>query len=205
MRPSVAPAGQQTVSEHQQRIGEYRRLRTFDAATGERLARFLEDAARRLERTAALLARARAWLRDEHVLAPADSVLRRAVGAARHNARALLTDRMAERLSASMRNRLDALVAVDDDQPHSPCTASRPVTRPHKHEQIVNVLLEGPSSNRCDLARASLGQLEDLDGRPRRRWQQYYTISRRKRMLWVIALPFQMGAGVPGAPDPPTR
>ena len=115
MRPSVAPARQQTVSEHQQRIGEYRRLRTFDAATGERLARFLEDAARRLERTASLLARARAWLRDEHVLAPADSVLRRAVGAARHNA------------------------------------------RPPTHEHIVNVLLEGPSSNRCDLARASLG------------------------------------------------
>ena len=84
------------------------------------MARFLEDEALRLERTASRLARARAWLRDEHVLAPADSVLRRAVGAARHNARALLTDRMAERLSASMRNRLDALVAVDDDQPHSP-------------------------------------------------------------------------------------
>ena len=26
-----------------------------------------------------------------------------------------------------------------------------PVTRPHKHEQIVNVLLEGPSSNSFDL------------------------------------------------------
>ena len=70
---------QQTVSEHQQRIGEYLRLRAFDAAAGERLARFLEDEALRLERIASLLARARAWLRD-----------------------------------------LDALVAVDDDQPHSP-------------------------------------------------------------------------------------
>ena len=47
-------------------------------------------------------------------------MLRRAVGAARHKARALLTDRMAERLSVPMRTRLDALVAVDDDQPHSP-------------------------------------------------------------------------------------
>ena len=55
-----------------------------------RLARFLEDEALRLDRTASLLARARGWLRDEHVLAPADSVLRRAVGAARHKARALL-------------------------------------------------------------------------------------------------------------------
>ena len=75
---------QQTVSEHQQRIGEYLRLGAFDAAAGERLTRFLEDEALRLERTASLLARARTWLRDEHVLAPADSVLRRAVGAARH-------------------------------------------------------------------------------------------------------------------------
>ena len=90
---------QQTVSEHQQRIGDYLRLRTFDTAAGERLARFLEDEALRLDRTASLLARARGWLRDEHVLAPADSVLRRAVGAARHKARALLTQRMAERLS----------------------------------------------------------------------------------------------------------
>ena len=111
---------QQTVSEHQQRIGEYLRLGAFDAAVGERLARFLEDEALRLERTASLLARARAWLRDEHVLAPADSVLRRAIGAARHKARTLLTQRMAERLSAPMRDRLDALIAVDDDQPHSP-------------------------------------------------------------------------------------
>ena len=112
---------QQTVSEHQQRIGEYLRLRTWDTAAGERLARFLEDEALRLERTASLLARARVWLRDEHVLAPSDSVLRRAIGAARNKARdTVLTERMAERLSAPMRDRLDALVAVDGDQPHSP-------------------------------------------------------------------------------------
>ena len=116
---------QQTVSEYQQRIDEYLRLRTFDAVAGERLARFLEDEALRLERTASLLARSRAWLRDEHVLAPADFVLRRAVGAARHKARALLTQRMAERLSAPMRARRDALVAVGDDHPHSPLHQSK--------------------------------------------------------------------------------
>ena len=74
----------------------------------------------RLDRTGSLLARARSWLRDEHVLAPADSALRRAVGGARQKARALLTQRMTERLSAAMRDRLDALVAVGDDDPHSP-------------------------------------------------------------------------------------
>ena len=101
---------QQTVSEHQQRIGQYLRLHTFDTAAGERLAQFLEDEALRLKRTTSLLARARDWLRDEHILAPADSMLRRAVGAARNKTRALLTQRMAERLSSSIRDRLDALV-----------------------------------------------------------------------------------------------
>ena len=61
---------QQTVSEHQQ----------FDIAGGEQLTRFLESEALRLDRTGSLLARARGWLRDEHVLAPADSVLRRTRG-----------------------------------------------------------------------------------------------------------------------------
>ena len=56
---------QQTVSAHQRRIGQYLRLRTFDTAAGERLARFLEDEALRLDRTGSLLARARSWLRDE--------------------------------------------------------------------------------------------------------------------------------------------
>ena len=107
---------QQTVSKHQQRIGQYLRLGAFDTVGSERLARFLEDEALRIERTGALLAQARAWLRDEHILAPADSVLRRAAGAARHKARTLLTQRMAERLSVSMRNRLDALVAAGGDR-----------------------------------------------------------------------------------------
>ena len=48
-------------------------------------------------------------VRDEHVLAPGDSVLRRAVGAARHHARARLPPRMAARLSAPMRDRLGVL------------------------------------------------------------------------------------------------
>lgn len=48
---------QQTVSEHQQRSGQYLRLRAFATAAGERLARFLEDEALRLDRPGSLLAR----------------------------------------------------------------------------------------------------------------------------------------------------
>ena len=110
---------QQTVSEHQKRIGQYLRLRVFDADAGDRLPRFLEGEALRLDRTASLLARARAWLRDERVLAPADSLLRRAVGSARRTARTLLTEQMTVRLSPVMRDRLDALLDVGEDDPFS--------------------------------------------------------------------------------------
>ena len=109
----------QTVSEHQQRIRSHLKLRAFDADTADELARFLEGEALRLDRTASLLGTARGWLRDERILAPATYVLRRAVGAARQGARTILTDRMAQRLSHTIRERLDALLHVGEDDPFS--------------------------------------------------------------------------------------
>ena len=102
----------QTVSEHQRRTRSHLKLRPFDAGTADELARFLEGEALRLGRTASLLGRARARVRDELVLASAAYVLRCAVGAARLQARTILTDRMAQRLSSPMRERLDALLEV---------------------------------------------------------------------------------------------
>ena len=67
-------------------------------------------------------ARRRCWRAREAgfatntILARAASVPRRAVGAARQKARSLLTPRMAEHLSATMRDGLDALVAVGDER-----------------------------------------------------------------------------------------
>ena len=58
--------------------------------------------------------------RYAHVLAPADSVVRRAVGAARHPSAGAADAAHGRALSAPFRDRLDAQVAVDDDQPHSP-------------------------------------------------------------------------------------
>ena len=46
------------VSEHQRRIGQYLRLRTFDTAAGEQLARFLEDEALRFDRLGLVAERA---------------------------------------------------------------------------------------------------------------------------------------------------
>jgi len=109
----------QTVSEHQQRIRDYLGLHSFDAAAGYDLEQFLEGEALRLDRPAALLARGRTWLQEQRILAPADYTLRRAVGSARHKARTVLMDRMMASLSLSMRERLDALVTVAEDDPFS--------------------------------------------------------------------------------------
>ena len=106
---------QQTVSAHQRRIGQYLRLRTFD----------------RRRRTAGAVPRGRSAAARSHGLAagagaglPSQRTRPRAGrlgaaprgGGARQKAGALLAQCMAERLSASMRNRLDVLVAVGDDE-----------------------------------------------------------------------------------------
>ena len=109
----------QTVSEHQQRIRDYLDLRPFDTTAGDQLDQFLEGEALRLDRSAALLARGRAWLQEQRILVPADSVLRRAVSSARQKARAVLMNRMMACLSASMRERLDELVAVAEAETFS--------------------------------------------------------------------------------------
>ena len=105
----------QTVSEHRQQIREYLSLRPFDDSAAEDLARFLQGEAQRLDRTSSLLARARGRLRDRKILAPGESVLRRAVGSARQAARTAMAERMQACLSPSLRERLDALLGTTDD------------------------------------------------------------------------------------------
>ena len=109
----------QTVSEHQQHIRDYLGLRSFDTAAGYDLEQFLEGEALRLDRSAALLARGRTWLQEQRILAPADYTLRRVIGSARQKARTVLMNRMMACLSLPMRERLDALVAVGEDDPFS--------------------------------------------------------------------------------------
>ena len=109
----------QTVSEHQLHIRDYLGLRSFDTAAGYDLEQFLEGEALRLDRSAALLARGRAWLQEQGILAPADYTLRRVIASARQKARTVLMDRMMACLSLPMRERLDALVAVAEEDPFS--------------------------------------------------------------------------------------
>ena len=109
----------QTVSEHQLYIRDYLGLRPFDATAADQLDQFLEGEALRLDRSGALFSRGRAWLQEQRILVPADYVLHRAVSPARRKARAALTDRMMACLSTSMRECLDALLVVSEDEPFS--------------------------------------------------------------------------------------
>ena len=69
------------------------------------------------------MARGRAWLQEQGILAPADYTLRRAIGPAGQKARTVLMNRMMGSLSLPMRKRLHALVAIAQDDPVS--TANR--------------------------------------------------------------------------------
>ena len=137
----------QTVSAHQQQIREYLILQPFDTQTAADLARFLEGEAQRLDRIGSLLGLARGWMRERHVLAPGDSVLRRAVGSARQAARTAMAERMEEYLSPSVREHLDALFDTAGD----------------KRFSVLNRIKESPSSPSVAGMRRLLARLEIIE------------------------------------------
>ena len=76
---------QKTISEHQERIRQYLGLKRFsqveyDRADGQTaLATFVFEQACRLEQTHALMARVKAFLRQQRILEPADFTLERLI------------------------------------------------------------------------------------------------------------------------------
>ncbi len=103
---------QQTVSRHQIRIREYLGLRSFDPGQARGLEQFLYEESCRLEQTAALLARAQEYLKQEGTVFPAESVLRRIIGEQRRKAREAIAARVANELSREVCERLDQLLEV---------------------------------------------------------------------------------------------
>ena len=78
---------QPTISEHQQTIADYLRLRPFDDVAVTQLEQFIFEEACRLEQAAALTGRAREFLKEQHVLEPAEFRIARIVGEQRSRAR----------------------------------------------------------------------------------------------------------------------
>jgi TnpA family transposase len=103
---------QHTASEHQERIREYLKLTVYSPREAEALERFVFDESSRLEQTASLLARAREFLKERHILFPADSALLRLVGEQRKRAREHIVDKLAVSLSPGVVKALDDLLEV---------------------------------------------------------------------------------------------
>ena len=93
---------QPTISEHQQTIADYLRLRAFDDTAVTQLEQFLFEEACRLEQAAALTGRAREFLKEQRVLEPAEFRIARIVGEQRARAR----EHIFRRIAAAVPKRL---------------------------------------------------------------------------------------------------
>src|SRR3954453_18704409 len=103
---------QHTVSDHQARIRDYLKLAVFDQEQAEALERFVFEESCRLEQTASLVARAREFLKERHVLFPAQSSMLRLVTEQRRRARGHIVTRLAEGLTPGVVKALDDLLEV---------------------------------------------------------------------------------------------
>src|SRR4051812_5590961 len=103
-------ARQHTVSDHQTRIRDYLNLVVFDHEQAEALERFVFEESCRLEQTASLVARARGFLKERHVLFPAESALLRLVTEQRKRARGHIVSTLAEGLTPGVVKTLDDLL-----------------------------------------------------------------------------------------------
>ncbi len=107
-------ARQPTVSDHQARIRDYLKLAAFDHEQAEALERFVFEESCRLEQTASLVARAREFLKERHVLFPAESSLLRLVTEQRKRARGHIVSRLADGLTPGVMKALDDLLEVKE-------------------------------------------------------------------------------------------
>jgi TnpA family transposase len=105
---------QSTLSEHQESIRTYLKLRRFAEAEVQLLEQFLFDEACRLEQTGPLLSRAKQFLREVGILYPADDTLRRLMIAQRQQAREQIFARVTASLAAPLREKLDALLVAGE-------------------------------------------------------------------------------------------
>src|SRR5262249_27069417 len=112
-------ARQHTVSDHQDRIREFLRLTAFGPKQAEALERLVFEGSCGLEQAAALLARARDFLRAQRVLSPAESTLLRLVGDQRKRARESIIAKLVEGLPATVAKTLDRLLEVEEGEPIS--------------------------------------------------------------------------------------
>src|SRR6516165_9086716 len=107
---------QPTISEHQQTIAGYLRLQPFDDAEVTQLEQFLFEESCRLEQPAALMARAREFLKEQCVLEPAQFRIARIVGEQRARAREHVFRLVAASIPNDLAGTLEDLLVVKPDE-----------------------------------------------------------------------------------------
>jgi len=99
----------QTIAEHRQRIQKYLRLKPFHSEGIRLLDEFLYKEALQIEPTDSLLVKATHFLRDNHILNPAEDTLRRTIYEQRKKARKYIFETIDAQLSSALKERLDSL------------------------------------------------------------------------------------------------
>jgi hypothetical protein len=92
---------QPTISEHQGTITRYLRLRHFGDAEAAQLEKFIFEESWHLEQTTALKAQAAEFLKEQHILEPAEFRIIRIVGEQRTRARERIFRRVAAKVPKS--------------------------------------------------------------------------------------------------------
>ena len=105
---------QQTISQHQIRIRRYLDLKELGQADAEEVNQYVFEQSCRLEQTGALCSLVEQYLRDHHILQPADSTLHRMIGVQRRLARQHIYERVTDALTKDARQKLESLLEVDD-------------------------------------------------------------------------------------------
>lgn len=100
----------QTSAQHRQRIQAYLRLQPFHPDGVRLLAEFLYQEAMQIEPTDSLLIKATTFLRDHHLLNPAEDTLRRMIFDQRNKSRTHIFESINAQLSDSLKQRLDSLL-----------------------------------------------------------------------------------------------
>jgi hypothetical protein len=100
----------ETIAEHRKRIAEYLNLKPFQPEGVELLNDFLYKEALKIEPTDSLLVKATHFLRDNHVLNPAEDTLRRTIYEQRKKARSYIFETIDAQLSPALKECLDSLL-----------------------------------------------------------------------------------------------
>jgi len=131
----------QTIAEHQQIIMAYLDLRRFGEQDTEMLQKFIFDEACRLEKTVALQARVKDFLRAQHILQPAPSTVDRLLIEQRQQAREVIYTKITTSLTDEAIAMLDQLLIIETGKRKSLLQKLKTNPR-HASPEVMQTLLD---------------------------------------------------------------